>query len=130
MKKFFAAVIAATMLTAPVASVQAAPAMSVLKNESSVQQVQYRQDNRRDVRRNDRRDVKRYEQRAPVVKKYQKKRWERGNRVPSWQRYSAVDYKRYHLRQPPKGHRWVKVDNDYLLIAVGTGLIASIIAGR
>lgn len=125
MKKFFAAALAATMLTAPMASVQAAPFAPVIKSESSLEQVQYRHDSRR----NDRGDFRRYD-RAPVVKKYQKKRWQRGHRVSNWSRYSAVDYKRYHLRQPPRGHRWVKVDNDFLLIAVGSGLIASIIAGR
>lgn len=121
MKKFFVTALAATMLTAPMAAVQAAPFAPVIKSESSLEQVQYRHDNRRYVKRYDR---------APVVKKYQKKRWQRGHRVDNWKRYSAVDYKRYHLRQPPRGHRWVKVDNDFLLIAIGSGLIASIIAGR
>jgi len=42
-----------------------------------------------------------------------------------------VDYRAYHLRAPPRGYRWVRTeDNNYALVALTTGLIASIIAGN
>jgi Ni/Co efflux regulator RcnB len=38
-----------------------------------------------------------------------------------------VDYREHRLRRPPEGHRWVQVGADYVLIAIATGVIASII---
>ncbi|KQR18134.1 MULTISPECIES: RcnB family protein [Xanthomonas] len=45
----------------------------------------------------------------------------RGNRV--------ADYRKHHLKQPPRGHEWRRVDNQYVLIAIATGLIASVVGG-
>lgn len=57
--------------------------------------------------------------------------WSKGKRVPEWQRRQAVrDYHRYGLKRPAHGQRWVKVDNDFLLISAATGIIAAIAAGR
>jgi len=43
--------------------------------------------------------------------------------------YSVVDYRRYHrLKAPPRGYHWVRSGNDALLVAIGTGVIASVIA--
>lgn len=41
-----------------------------------------------------------------------------------------VDYREHHLSRPPQGQRWVQVGADYVLIAIATGLIASIILSR
>ena len=53
---------------------------------------------------------------------------------PQWQpapKYKAApQYKPAPLRKPPAGQQWVKVDNDYVLLGIATGLITSIIAGR
>jgi Ni/Co efflux regulator RcnB len=38
-----------------------------------------------------------------------------------------VDYREHRLSRPPQGHRWVQVGADYVLIAIATGVIASII---
>jgi Ni/Co efflux regulator RcnB len=56
--------------------------------------------------------------------------WRKGERFDrgQWGRYERVDYRRYHLRQPPRGYEWRRVDNNYVLAAVATGLIASVIA--
>ncbi len=57
--------------------------------------------------------------------------WKQGQRVQNWQRYSHVrDYHRYGLRKPARGQQWVKVDNDYLLISLATGVILGLAAGR
>ncbi|GAA5082744.1 RcnB family protein [Lysobacter panacisoli] len=38
------------------------------------------------------------------------------------------DYPRYHLHEPPRGHRWVRSDDGrYVLIAVATGIIADVL---
>ncbi len=57
--------------------------------------------------------------------------WAKGKRVPEWQRRQHVrDYSRYGLRAPAKNQRWVKVDNDYLLISLATGVILGMAAAR
>ena len=61
-------------------------------------------------------------------------RWNRGERMGynDWNGAQRVDYRRYNLRQPPRGYEWRRQNNQYILVAVATGLIASIIlnAGR
>ena len=43
-------------------------------------------------------------------------------------RYYVDDYPHYHLRQPPRGHRWVRdEDGRFILVAVATGIIADIL---
>ncbi|WP_458069251.1 RcnB family protein [Rhodanobacter sp. BL-MT-08] len=45
--------------------------------------------------------------------------------------YEVADWRANHLRQPPRGYHYVRSDNgDFLLVAVTTGVIASIIAGH
>ncbi len=58
--------------------------------------------------------------------------WARGQRLPSEYRTRGhyVDYRRHHLRAPPRGYQWVQVDNNYVMVALATGLIASIIASN
>lgn len=57
--------------------------------------------------------------------------WSKGQRVPDWQRRHHVrDYYRYGLRKPAYGQQWVKVDNDYLLVSLATGVILGLVAGR
>jgi Ni/Co efflux regulator RcnB len=34
------------------------------------------------------------------------------------------------LPYPPRGHRWVRVNGDYLLIAIATGIITGTILSR
>jgi Ni/Co efflux regulator RcnB len=40
----------------------------------------------------------------------------------------TVDWHQHHLHQPPSGYEWVQSGNQFVLIAVTTGIIASIIA--
>ncbi|HTM28530.1 MAG TPA: RcnB family protein [Rhodanobacter sp.] len=52
--------------------------------------------------------------------------WRRGYRY-SGPTYVVRDYGYYRLRQPPRGYRWVRADNnDYLLVAIATGIILDI----
>jgi Ni/Co efflux regulator RcnB len=88
---------------------------------------------RREDRRDDRRE-QRYQRdhhRAPSY--YYSARgseFRRGHRLPSALRspqYVVVNYQRHHLKAPPRGHQWVQVGADYVLVAVATGLIAHIL---
>lgn len=56
--------------------------------------------------------------------------WQRGAYLPRSYWNYGVDYRRYGLRQPPRGYHWVRVNNDYVLAAIATGLIYDVITGR
>ena len=55
--------------------------------------------------------------------------WRKGGHIErrDWRRGQRVDYRRHKLRAPPRGYEWRRVDDSYVLAAVATGLIASII---
>jgi Ni/Co efflux regulator RcnB len=52
-------------------------------------------------------------------------RWARGHRYygPT---YVVSNYGYYRLRPPPRGYHWVRADNDYLLVAIATGIILDV----
>lgn len=58
-------------------------------------------------------------------------RWSRGARYDTRgyaPTYVVRDYGYYGLREPPRGHHWRRDDRgDFILVAVATGLIASVI---
>jgi Ni/Co efflux regulator RcnB len=56
--------------------------------------------------------------------------WRRGERLPYYARASfrQVDWRRAHLRQPPRGYHYVRDDRgEILLVGVATGVILSIL---
>lgn len=98
---------------------------------------EYRDDRRddrrdhRDVRRDDRRDHRddRHARRGagPRHDLY------RGNRLPSnynHRQYVVDNWRSHRLSAPPRGHHWVQVGNDYVLAAIATGVIASVLLGN
>lgn len=62
---------------------------------------------------------------------YRSYSWRVGHHLP--RPYYAptyyVDYRAYGLAPPPYGHHWVRVDNDVLLVAIATGLVADVLSG-
>ena len=62
---------------------------------------------------------------------YQVRTWRGGDRLPRAYRTSQyhVDYRQYHLNAPPRGYQYVRVNNDVVLTAIATGIIASVITG-
>ncbi|KZC18023.1 transmembrane signal peptide protein [Rhodanobacter sp. FW510-R12] len=88
-------------------------------------------DHRHDGRHGDHR---RYDRR------YDDRRYGHGNEYPRlghhprWQRghhyygptYVVHDYGHYRLRPPPRGYHWVRANNDYLLVAIATGIILDV----
>ncbi len=55
--------------------------------------------------------------------------WQRGERMGynDWNNAPRVDYRQHHLRQPPRGYEWRESNGSYVLAAVATGVIASMI---
>jgi Ni/Co efflux regulator RcnB len=55
--------------------------------------------------------------------------WRRGQQIGynDWNGAQPVDYRSHHLRQPPRGYEWRQSNGQYILAAVATGVIASII---
>ncbi|MFT4256530.1 MAG: RcnB family protein [Pseudoxanthomonas sp.] len=54
----------------------------------------------------------------------------RGDRLPDQYRgdgYVVSDWRGQGLDRPPEGHRWVRVGDEFLLVAVATGIISSIL---
>ncbi len=58
--------------------------------------------------------------------------WKKGYhlRHEDWDRGERVDYRHYHLRRPPRGYEWREVDGNYVLAAIATGVIASVIVAN
>jgi len=85
----------------------------------------------RDNRHDHRYDHRRYRDRPVVVyrhnsRPYGHRHWRRGYRYAG-PTYVVQDYGYYRLRQPPRGYRWVRADNnDFLLVAIATGIILDI----
>ncbi len=86
-----------------------------------------RHDNRRyDNRRHDDRRYsysRGYRHAPPRYYPVRHHRWQRGHRYygPT---YVVRDYGHYRLRHPPRGYHWVRANNnDYLLVAIATGII-------
>ena len=65
---------------------------------------------------------------APPVRYYGPPVWRRGAYLPpAFAGYYVTDYGRYGLRPPPRGYRWSRSGNDFLLTAIATGLIFDIV---
>jgi Ni/Co efflux regulator RcnB len=58
--------------------------------------------------------------------------WRRGDRLPAYARnYRQVDWRREHLRQPPRGYHYVRDDRgETLLVGIATGVILSILLNQ
>jgi len=54
----------------------------------------------------------------------------RGQRLPMEYRhrqYVVDDWRGHHLSAPPRGYHWVQTGGDYVLVAIGTGIILQFI---
>lgn len=73
----------------------------------------------------------RYEVRRPY--NHHRQEWRRGAYLPhSYRRpvYVVNDYHVHHLRRPPHGYHWVRVNRDIVLTALATGLILEAVYDR
>nr|WP_222532419.1 RcnB family protein [Azospirillum sp. 412522] len=58
--------------------------------------------------------------------------WRAGERLPhEWraQHYVIVKPAAYHLHRPPRGHRWIRVGHDAVLVVSTTGVIVEVAPG-
>ncbi len=121
MKRLIITTLAATLLAGTALS---GTAMAAGQRYDDRGRYDQRHDNRHDSRY-DHRD-NRYDHRD----RRDYRRWERGQRLDARYRgngYYVSDWRRHGLRAPPRGYRWQRVDDNYILAAVATGLIASVI---
>ncbi|MBU6424778.1 MAG: RcnB family protein [Rhodospirillales bacterium] len=57
-------------------------------------------------------------------------RWARGDHFDRQREVIGHDdWDRYHLHAPPPGYEWVRSGDQFIMIAIASGIIASIIAG-
>lgn len=58
--------------------------------------------------------------------------WKRGERMGynDWSSAQPVDYRQHHLRHPPRGYEWRESNGQYILAAVASGVIASMVMGH
>lgn len=115
MKRLLIAFVARSFLATPMAFAQSAGASFELAQAHE----RYRH------RPVDRHVDRTYEKRV-IIKKY---RWARGHRMSAAERRHMAyvnDYRRYRLRPPSRGQQWVRVDNDFLLISLATGVIVGL----
>jgi Ni/Co efflux regulator RcnB len=57
----------------------------------------------------------------------------KGGRLPTQYRskqYVVDDWRGHHLSAPPRGYHWVQTGGDYVLAAIATGVIASILLNQ
>jgi Ni/Co efflux regulator RcnB len=113
----------------------AAIALTLLTGTAAIAQPDHR-DGRAayDQQRNDQHGNDRSREAHQQNEQRQANHWARGQRMPAtYYRDSSryVDYRAYHLRAPRRGYRWVRTDdNNYAMVAITSGLIASIVAAN
>ncbi|WP_422649075.1 RcnB family protein [Cupriavidus sp. H18C1] len=59
--------------------------------------------------------------------------WKKGDRLPTAYRdrqYVIDDWKSFQLERPPKGHQWVGIGNEFLLVSTRNGTIARVVTGQ
>ena len=129
--KFMATLLAAALGTANVAWAQGDPRNTVQHADPNIRQPHepgYRGGARHDNRGNDHRADARYDRRGPGAGPNHD--FYRGGRLPPQYRshqYVVNDWRGHHLSPPPRGYHWVQTGGDYVLAAIATGVITSII---
>jgi Ni/Co efflux regulator RcnB len=90
-----------------------------------------RHDQRGDNNNYERHATKRYKapSRYQPPRGYQARQWHRGDKLPASYRGKGyvVDYRHYGLGAPPRGYQYVRVNNDVVLTAIATGVVASVV---
>jgi Ni/Co efflux regulator RcnB len=92
----------------------------------------HRDDNRysQQDRRNDRQDYHHDDDRGRDRGAGPRHDIRKGGRLPPEYRnrqYVVDDWRGHHLSAPPRGYHWVQTGGDYVLVAITTGIIASLL---
>lgn len=65
----------------------------------------------------------------PMDRRLARYEWRRGAYVPrAYRSYYVQDPYYYGLRSAPPGHRWVYANNNFVLMALASGLIADVVS--
>ena len=59
--------------------------------------------------------------------RYQMQRGERLSQYYRGDNYVVTDWRSHRLYAPQRGYQWVQAGNDYALVAIATGIIASVL---
>jgi len=135
MKRLLIVTTALTMLIAPMSESFAQgwnsnrrddnrPAAAMSMRHDNDRRDDYRNDNRSGDYRNDNRNADYRHDNG------RHRGWYKGGRIErnDWNRGQRVnDWQRRHLQRPPRGYEWRQVDNNYVLAAAATGLIAALV---
>ncbi|WP_081768940.1 RcnB family protein [Herbaspirillum sp. RV1423] len=86
----------------------------------------------------DRRDDHRDDRRGPPGHRDERgagpnQAFHRGDRLPPEYRnrqYVVDNWRDHHLSAPPRGYHWVQTGGDYVLVAIGTGIILQLFLGN
>lgn len=87
-------------------------------------------------RREAQRDLREARQDVREARRYHNARgaeFRRGARLPAELRgshYVVTDWRGHRLAAPPRGHQWVQVGPDYVLVAVASGIIVNLVLTR
>ncbi len=101
------------------------------RDERREERREYRDERRED--RRDYRDERREERRAARRGAGPRHDLYRGQRLPATyhhKQYVVDNWRAHRLSAPPRGYHWVQVGNDYVLAAIATGIIASVLLGN
>lgn len=88
-----------------------------------------RRDDRHDNRRDDHRGPDRRDERGAGPNHA----FHRGDRLPPEYRnrqYVVNNWREHRLSAPPRGYQWVQTGGDYVLAAIGTGIILQLLLGN
>lgn len=94
-------------------------------NQGRNDQMQHGNDRRGNDHRNNNFDARRDERGAGPEHQFH-----RGERLPPEYRnnqYVVDDWRGHHLNAPPRGYHWVQTGGDYVLAAIGTGIILQLL---
>lgn len=101
--------------------------------DRSVRNDRYDRDDRRDYgrhdgyNRHDRYDSRSYGYRDNYQRRYQMQRGERLSQYNRGDYYVVSDWRSRRLYAPQRGYQWVQAGNDYALVAIATGIIATVL---
>jgi Ni/Co efflux regulator RcnB len=125
MKRLILSALAATLILVPTFQSQAAPLHEPSRPQSNLVQIDWKKPVvEREVM------IKKKVVRRGPYKKVVVHKWRSGQRYANWKRYRPIEYRRYGLHRPARGQTWIRVDNDFLLVGIASGIIAGVVAAH
>ncbi len=124
------AVVAAIMVSSLIAGEFAFAQGNRDNNRNNRDQQQEQRNNNRPDPRNNNRQNPRYNNHPDERGAGPNQDFRRGGRLPMEYRsrqYVVEDWRGHRLSAPPRGYHWVQTGNDYVLVAIATGVILQLL---